>query len=231
MSPEKFDYTYHNIEAVRRGILEFKPDFVSVIADDFILPAQKIGNLIKPLLNGYDVTFSCWGYNEVASTYPKFQYVSELFVNKIANVAIKSVVPNYENMLEYSFDYKTDFSNMIQLFTGLFGFRRDCWDNVINRVLQIFGSLKLGWSLDIAMFLSSVDIGLKTTNAECDKVKERNDPTSGERITRLTQMKDSFKYTNIFLDYTKQYDKLNKLAKIQPKMIKIVEDILTESGV
>lgn len=229
--PGKFDYSHSIIESIRRGILNFKPDFVSTIADDFILPAKQFKNLIVPLLSGYDTTFSCWGSNEIAKTYPKFQYASELFVNRIANVAPKKLIPNYKNMLSYSFDYKSDFSSMIQLFSGLFAFRTETWNNVLKRMVEIFGSTRLGWALDTSLFLASSDIGLKVTNAPCDKVKEKNAPVSGEKVTRLAQIKEAFKYVNVFLRCTKQHEKLNKLSVIEAEMIKIVEDILNKSGV
>lgn len=62
-------------------------------------------------------------------------------------------------------------------------------------------------------------------------MKEKNDPVMGERDTRLVQMEDAFMCTNKFVEFTKQYEKLNKLLGIQSKMIKIVENLLTESGI
>ena len=228
LNPQKFDYTYHNIEAIRQGILKFKPDFVSIISDDFIVPAKKISNLIEPLLNGYDATFSCWGSNKIASTYPKFQYVSELFVNRIAN-SVSIASPDYPNMLSYSFDYESDFSDMTQIFCGIFAFRKECWTRTLDRMMKIFGTTKLGWSLEVAILLSARDLGLKITNVACDKIKEKNPPVLGERSTRLIQIKDTFECANTFLKYTKQHDKLQRMSKIQSEMIKIIEAILIES--
>ena len=230
LRPEKFDYTYHNIEAIKRGILHFNPDFVSIIADDFVIPATKFGNLIRPLLDEYDAVFGSWGSNEIAATYPKFQYVSELFISRMANVAPKSSSVNYNSMVSYTFDYKSDFSNIVQLFTGLFAFKIEKWNLILDRLIQIYGSTKLGWSLEIPVFLSSHDKGMRIISVACDKVKEDNSPIYGERITRLTQIKDVFESINKYLEFTNQYEKLNKLVTIQSEMIKVVEDILNKSG-
>ena len=230
LNPEKFDYTHHIIEAIKRGTEKFNPDFVSTIADDFTVPAKQFSKVIEPLLNGCDATFGCWGSNETASTYPKFQYVSELFVNRITNAASKTSIPDYENMLSYSFDYESDFSDMTQIFCGIFAFRKDCWTRTLDRMMKIFGTTKLGWSLEVAVLLALKDLGLKATNVACNKVKETNLPVLGEKSTRLVQIKDAFECVNIFLKYTKQHEKIQNLSKIQSEMTKVIEDILTRSG-
>ena len=231
LKPEKFDYTRHNIEAIERGISHFNPNLISIIADDFVMPAKKFSSLIKPLLNGYDATFSCWGSNKIASTYPKFQYVSELFLNRITNVAPKTSIPDYEKMLSYSFDYKSDFSCTTQIFCGIFAFHKECWTKTLARMVKIFGTTKLEWSLEVASLLSAKALGLKIINVECDKIKEKNSPVLGEMPTRIVQIKDAFECVNTFLKYTKQHDKLQKMSKIQSEMIKVIEDIMIESGI
>ncbi len=229
---EKFDYTHHIMEAIKHGIEEFNPDFVSLIPDDFIIPAKKFGNLIKPLTSGSDVTIGFWGSNKIASSYPRFQYVSELFVSRIANAASTvNQATDYKKLMSYTFDYKTDFLGLVQLFTGLFAFKTDKWKSVSKKIDEIFHSAKLGWSLEILIFLLAADMKMKIKNMSCNRVKEKNDPVMGERDTRLVQMEDAFMCTNKFVEFTKQYEKLNKLPGIQSKMIKIVENLLTESGI
>ena len=224
-----FDYTYYTIEAIQRGVEAFEPDFISTISDDFVLPAKKFKNVISPLLNGLDATFGSWGSNKIASTYPKFQYVSELFVNRIANFALKSSNLNYKNLLSYSSDYKSDFSDMVQIFTGIFAFRKESWASVLDKMLEIFGSEKLRWSLEVALLLISVETGLNIKNVVCNREKEINPPISGERTTRIIQMKDVFEHTNVFLKYSKQYEKLKEITEVQSQMIKIVETLLRNS--
>lgn len=225
-----FDYTYHTIKAIQRGIEAFEPDFISTISDDFVLPAKKFKNVIIPLLNGRDATFGSWGSNKIASTYPKFQYVSELFVNRIANFALKSSNLNYKNLLSCSSDYKSDFSDMIQIFTGIFAFRKESWTSVSDKILEIFGSEKLRWSLEVALLLISIETELNIKNVVCNRVKEINPPISGERTTRIIQMKDVFEHTNVFLKYSKQHEKLKEITEVQSQMIKIVENLLRNSS-
>lgn len=228
-SPGNFDYTYYTTEAIQRGIEAFEPDFISTIADDFVSPAKEFKNVIIPLLNGWDANFGCWGSNKIATTYPKFQYVSELFVNRIANFASKSSDLNYKDLLSYSLDYKSDFSDMIQTFTGIFAFRKESWVRMLDKISEVFVSKKLGWYLEIALLLVSIDAGLKIKNVVCSRIKEKNPPISGEKATRVIQMKDAFEYTNVFLKYSKQYEKLKKMPKIQSEMTRIVKNLLRSS--
>lgn len=224
-----FDYAYNTIETMQRGIEAFKPEFISTVADDFIYTAKEFKNVIMPLVNGYDSTFASWGSNKIAATYPKFQYVSELFVNRIANFASKSSTLDFKNLLSYSFDYKSDFSNMIQIFTGVFAFRKESWTKILGKTLEVFGSVKLRWALEVVLLLMSFYADIKIKNVACNKIKEINPPISGERTTRLIQMKDAFEYTNIFLKHSKQYEKLKKITEVQSEMIRIVENLLRNS--
>lgn len=229
LKPEEFDYTHHFVEAVKRGISEFKPDFISTTADDFIIPSKRFSNMIKPLLGKCDLTFASWGSQKVADSYPKFQYVSELFVSRIINIASsKSSITN--QITSYTFDYKKDFSNIIQLFTGLFAMKTYKWNSVLSRIMEIYGSTKLGWSLEVLVLFLGHDMGLKIMNAPCDRFKEGNSPVKGERFTRIKQMEDVFRHTKHYLEFTKQFEKLNKITKIQSEMIGIVNEILNKSG-
>lgn len=230
LNPEKFDYTHHVAEAIKQGIAKFNPDFVSTIADDFVFPAKQFSKLIEPLLNGYDAAFGCWGSNEIASTYPKFQYVSELFVNRITNTSSKQATPDYKNMLSYSFDYNFDFSDMIQIFSGISAFTKESWNNTLNEMFKIFGTTKLGWSLEVISLLVLKELKSNVKNVECERVKESNPPNLGEATTRIIQIKNAFDCTNTFLKHTKQYEKLEKFLRIEEEMIKIVEDLLVKSS-
>jgi len=176
------------------------------------------------------VTFVSWGSNEIACTYPKFQYVSELFINRITNASIKTENPDYTKITSYSFDYTSDFSNLTQIFSGMFAFDAKTWENVNNAILEMFGTTRLGWSLEVATLLASKELDLNVKNVECERVKESNTPTLGEKVTRISQIKDAFDCANVHLKYTSQYEKLQKLSRIQTEMISVIENMLADSS-
>jgi hypothetical protein len=194
--------------------------------DDFVTEAKQLDKLVMPVFRGKtEFTTGSWPKNSHSIlSFPKPQYLNEIWVSRLMNYAIKGYDPQ-----KVSGNPFLDNPHKLQTFTGLFCLTSRSSEKIEAEMHKLFGNASpelrkkiSGWGADPLRILIASAMGIKVINTPISSRRfEHPNPKKNELErfvnSRLAQYNNAVDVIREFLIRTNQQHKLdafNLTAKI-----------------
>jgi len=191
--------------------------------DDFVSESRHFDKLVKPLLEGRaELTTGAWKeYGRNILSFPKPQYLSEIWVSRLMNYAN----PRFDSRAFDSNPFLKN-PNSFQAFTGIVGLTPKALKQISHFVDKTFEKSspeikrKLsGWGYDPMRILVALSLGLRTANVGfASRRFEHKTPATKELsrfvASRLSQYTDAVDVLREFIVRTNQSHKLKQFDKM-----------------